>query len=186
MSPFQQHCQKWSDGCGNEMCLAAVKRCFARGDIPCDVLFVGEAPGDCEDREGSPFVGRAGILLQEKVVNVAVPKGVRTGFMNLVACMPKDDTGRKTGAPSNEEVLNCKDRFLEMYHLMSPRLVVAVGSEAAGWLDYRSFHRIDIGTVPLVHIVHPSNILRAQVYLQSDMIRDCVITVAQACMEYLR
>ena len=168
------------------MCLVARKKCFARGDIPCDVLFVGEAPGDTEDREGIPFCGVSGILLQEKVVKVAVPKGVRCGFVNLVACMPKDDRGKKTGAPTNDEVMNCKDRFHEIFRIMSPRLVIAVGDEARDWLDPKCYHNLGISGVPVVDITHPGHVVRAQVYLQADMVRKMAATVAAACERYLK
>lgn len=64
---FRQHLDCWSDGCGSEFCAGASKVVLYRGDLPCDVLLVGEAPGQSEDTSGIPFDGPAGQLLDRIV-----------------------------------------------------------------------------------------------------------------------
>lgn len=54
MTRFQLHCHAWKDGCGSEFCNGA-RKVFYRGDIPADILFVGEAPGKSENTAGIPF-----------------------------------------------------------------------------------------------------------------------------------
>lgn len=62
-TPLQTHVGKWEHGCGNHVCTRARHVVLGRGDVPCDVLCVGEAPGESEDVIGQPFVGPAGKLL---------------------------------------------------------------------------------------------------------------------------
>lgn len=64
-TPLQAHLSRWSHGCGGPCCKAAKHVCLVRGTVPCDLLFVGEAPGSSEDVIGRPFVGPAGQLLDE-------------------------------------------------------------------------------------------------------------------------
>lgn len=66
-SPYRLHVERWSAGCGASICPGSHRRCLARGSLPCDVLFVGEAPGESEDVLGEPFRGPAGQLLDEIV-----------------------------------------------------------------------------------------------------------------------
>jgi uracil-DNA glycosylase len=64
ISPFRQHVENWKNGCGSSICEGA-RKCIARGSVPCDVVFVGEAPGHSEQTLGQPFVGPAGQLLDD-------------------------------------------------------------------------------------------------------------------------
>lgn len=66
-TPYQLHVERWGGGCGAGICSTARHVVLARGKVPCDVLFVGEAPGESEDALGSPFVGPAGKLLDRVV-----------------------------------------------------------------------------------------------------------------------
>lgn len=75
MTRFQLHCQTWKDGCGSAYCATAMRKVFYRGDIPCDILFVGEAPGKSENIKGIPFVKAApsgGML--NRIVERSIPK----------------------------------------------------------------------------------------------------------------
>lgn len=64
---FQLHCTTWKDGCGSAHCDRAMRKVLYKGKIPCDILYVGEAPGKSENMSGVPFVGPAGKLLEEMV-----------------------------------------------------------------------------------------------------------------------
>lgn len=73
MSDWLAHVGKWKD-C--QRCPLGRQRhriCLARGDVPCDVLFIGEAPGASEDAIGLPFVGPAGDLLESILANAFLP-----------------------------------------------------------------------------------------------------------------
>lgn len=75
LTPFKQHCHDWKDGCGSAYCGGAMRKTFYRGQIPADIVFVGEAPGRSENIQGVPFVetAPAGALLTY-LIKQAIPK----------------------------------------------------------------------------------------------------------------
>lgn len=139
LTVYQKHRIRWSEGCGSPCCERAHSIVLAKGMIPCDILFVGEAPGQTEDVLGKPFTGPAGKLL-DKIVScalnpenlqrsaVGVPP-VRVAFTNLVGCMPIDDeTGNKSGAPDAEQQDCCRERLEEFIRICHPKIIVCVGT----------------------------------------------------------
>lgn len=70
-SKWGLHVERYGDGCGHHLCGQATKVCLARGAVPCDILFIGEAPGQSEDALGKPFCGPAGKLL-DQLINESV------------------------------------------------------------------------------------------------------------------
>jgi uracil-DNA glycosylase family 4 len=163
-------------------CRSKVVLC--RGKLPCDVLFVGEAPGESEDVLGQPFVGPAGHLL-DGIISRGLPGGTRAAFTNLIGCIPRDGEGGKLAAPSDESVKACSPRLVEFVGIASPRVVVCVGSEAWDWLDPEYKHRIPVSNVPLIKIVHPAAVLRANVAQRGLMVQRCVVTLRNMAEEYL-
>lgn len=164
MTKFQLHVQEWK-GC--TLCPLSQGRTrvvLSRGKVPCDVLFVGEAPGRSEDVVGQPFVGPAGQLF-DKIVERAVrgmtscpvcrnlqmdcPSGVtcseghgfeeradpvRLGFTNLIACIPLDEEGEKVSQPDEDHVKACSPRLQQFIEITNPRLIVRVGQVATDFL----------------------------------------------------
>lgn len=196
LTPYQRHLRRWEGGCGTAECSRAgtvvVK---ARGTgLPCDVLFVGEAPGVNEDALGRPFVGPAGHLLDD-VIRRAIPEGVSYALTNLVGCIPRDEDGKKAGTPEDEQIKACAGRLVELIGIAVPRLIVAVGKLPEEWLDPQYKRNCWAagnpgkttpaggwpGTgIPRVAISHPAAILRAPVAQQNLMIRRCVVTLTKA------
>jgi uracil-DNA glycosylase len=184
-SPYQQFREKWRDGCGSTLCPSARRIVFARGCIPCDVLFVGEAPGESENVEGVPFAGPAGMLL-DRIIARAVPvPAVRIGFTNVVCCIPRDEDGRKAIEPDHEAILQCRDRLSEFVDLCKPRLVVCVGKLAKDYLDrgYKHSLKLPEGTAQ-IDVTHPAAILRANIAQQGLMFQRCVVQIANAVEEF--
>lgn len=136
-SRWSLHVEKYGKGCGNEICNKATKICLARGSIPCDILFVGEAPGDSEDVVGVPFCGPAGTHFQSYVVDLAVPPGLKYSFVNLTGCIPLDETNTKrTDGPTATEIMCCSVRLREVIEICNPKLIVCVGDLAKDWLEH--------------------------------------------------
>lgn len=152
---------------------------FARGQLPCDLLFVGEAPGVSEDVLGLPFVGPAGKLLDE-IVKRSIVGPIRIAFYNLIGCFPRD--GKKIGdhTPSMESIEACSSRLREFVALAKPRLVVCVGALAAKWLPKILAGKNVVGTIA---ITHPAAILRTNHAFQSLEAQKCVATIADAMKE---
>lgn len=185
LSPWRAFVARWKDcrDCG--LCEVRKNVVLARGQVPCDVLFVGEAPGESEDVIGQPFVGPAGRLLDD-IISRALGgpgtawHGLRLAFTNLVCCIPRyDDEVRKAVEPDCNDVIACQPRLREFITVCEPRMVVAVGSLAAKWLRLRREYGI-ADSVGIIEIVHPAAILRANIAQQGLAAQRCVVQLRAA------
>jgi DNA polymerase len=189
LSPWKLHLASWQECRRCDACHNRKNVVLARGRVPCDILFVGEAPGESEDVIGSPFVGPAGQLLDQIIeralLKLSSPNKPRLAFTNLVACIPKDDSNNKTTEPTVESIEACRDRLVEFIKLAKPSLIVAVGALSRDWLDQKLYPKhLDLQGIRLTDITHPAAILRANVAMQGLMISKCVITLSQAMEAY--
>jgi len=106
--------------CG--LCETRTNIVFFRGEAPCDVLFIGEAPGSNEDLSGLPFVGRSGSLL-DSLLDLCKEDGglhYRFGITNIVSCIPYEGDSRKVRPPTAKEADACKLRLLTTIEAASP------------------------------------------------------------------
>lgn len=95
-----------------------------KGPTPCSIMFIGEAPGEVEELLGQPFVGSAGRILREALINVGVcPKDVY--ITNVVKCRPP---GNRT--PTQAEVDACKPHLDDELRTVNPRKVITLGKTA--------------------------------------------------------
>ena len=176
-SRFSLHVQNWKDcqecGLGQQR----NRICLARGSVPADILFVGEAPGDSENVIGQPFVGPAGKLL-DQIVRLSVGD-YRTAYTNLVACLPRYDGA--LDEPDADDIKACSPRLKEFVEIVRPRLIVAVGALAASYLTGGTKHQIKFKEpIRTITITHPSAVLRANITQRELMIQRAVATVATA------
>lgn len=192
MNPWLQFVERWKDCTACPLHKGRERVVLARGDLPCDVLFIGEAPGESEDCLGAPFVGPAGQLL-DRIVERSLAGGLGVGddyrelrlcFTNLVCCIPRDPDGGKATEPDDEAIEACSVRLSEFVKLANPKLVVCVGSLARDWLEpgYKRSIRLH-QKIPLVDVVHPAAILRANVAQQGLMIQRSVVKLRNAVKE---
>lgn len=185
---YAEHKARWHNGCGSEHCSRKGTRVvLARGTVPCDVLVIGEAPGESENVVGRPFVGPAGKLLDLIVERALADRpGLTVAFTNVVACIPRDDSGEKWTEPDEGQIAACAERLQEFARLADPRLVVRVGKVAGDWVrcdPSEGAHKGDIEfhkKIPTATIVHPAFILRSPTVAQSQLIKRCVLTVREA------
>ncbi len=140
MTPLQQFNEKWRDGCGAEECSGHRTRvCVPRangpqGSIPCDVLFIGEAPGFSENTFGVVLCGPAGHLFDRMRDRALRGLPLTWAATNVVGCIPLVD-GDKTDEPSLDQVNACRPRLSELVALARPRLVVRMGKVAEKWTE---------------------------------------------------
>lgn len=135
---------------------------FGDGDPDADLMFVGEGPGEQEDRQGLPFVGRAGELLTRMIERgLGIPRR-EVYICNIVKCRPP---GNRTPLP--HEVAACR-RFLDgQIDAVRPRVIVTLGKPASSLLLDRdvSITRVR-GTwhgyrgIPVMPTFHPAFVLR--------------------------
>ncbi len=111
---------------------------FSRGSVEKGIIFIGEAPGYDEDRQGLPFIGRAGKLLDEVLVSVGLKKE-KVYVTNVVKCHPLLDpkTPEKRGndrQPNREEIAACLPVLREQLALINPKIICTLGAVATNAL----------------------------------------------------
>lgn len=142
---------------------------FFRGTAPCDVVFIGEAPGNDEDMYGEPFIGRAGKLLDQWIEDSAHDlfcngfyggqvderEPFTYGILNILACRPCDENG-KIRQPTEEEAKACSPRVADMLRACKPQMIVLLGQVA------KKHHKIprDLDHIPVIELQHPAYVLR--------------------------
>lgn len=182
-SKYQLLLADWKDCTRCELHLHRKRVVMARGSIPADVAFVGEAPGLSEDVMGQPFTGPAGKLL-DHIVSRSVPKSMKVAFFNLVACIPKYGSATaKAEEPNQDSIDACAPRLEALLHLCLPKLklLVTVGSTSRDNLDskYRGPYE-DLPDVPQIHILHPAAILRQSTVVQGMSVQKCIVDISNA------
>ena len=137
---------------------------FGTGNRNADWLIIGEAPGHDEDREGEPFVGRAGKLLNEMLFAIGYQRK-DVYIANILKCRPPNNRD-----PSQEEVACCHDYLERQIELVQPVLILAVGRVAAHNLLHSDLqvgrlrgrvHKYGERQIPLIVTYHPAYLLRS-------------------------
>lgn len=137
------------------------KAVFGAGAVRPPVVFIGEAPGAEEDRQGLPFVGRAGQLLTKMLA--AIGFGREDVYItNIVKCRPPGNRD-----PRPDEVACCEPYLLEQLAILRPRLICALGRCAAQAMlkTDDGINRLrgrlhDYHGVPVLPTFHPAYLLR--------------------------
>lgn len=137
---------------------------FGVGNTDADLMVVGEAPGAEEDRRGEPFVGKAGMLLNEMLFAIGLPRE-QVYIANILKCRPPNNRDPQAG-----EIACCEAYLQRQMQLIRPRVVLAVGRVSAqnllktqdklGRLRGRQ-HVYGEQGVPLVVTYHPAYLLRS-------------------------
>jgi uracil-DNA glycosylase len=98
---------------------------FGTGDPDADLVFIGEGPGAEEDRQGLPFVGRSGQLLDRLMLEELGITRERVYIANVVKCRPPDNRD-----PRPEEITACRPYLEQQLDLIAPRVLVTLGKFA--------------------------------------------------------
>ncbi len=98
---------------------------FGVGNPNADWLVIGEAPGAEEDRQGEPFVGRAGQLLNAMLVAIGLSRE-QVFIANILKCRPPNNRD-----PKPDEVVACSSYLKQQIELIQPKIILAVGRIAA-------------------------------------------------------
>jgi uracil-DNA glycosylase len=142
---------------------------FGVGNPDADLMFVGEAPGMDEDRQGEPFVGRAGQLLTRIIETMGLVRE-EVYIANILKCRPDtspDSFGNRPPTPL--EMQTCRPYLIEQIEIIQPKVLVALGAIAVeGLLGTRGTMRELRGRwhsyngTPLMITYHPAYLLRNQ------------------------
>src|SRR5947208_8206778 len=143
---------------------------FGEGTNAADVLFLGEQPGDQEDRQGRPFVGPAGKLLDQALEEVGIDRD-RVYITNVVKHFNFEPRGKRRihRKPNAEHIRACRPWLEAEVKVVRPKILVCLGATAAQAIIGRAFrltqHRgefVDTDLDAMVTAtVHPSSVLRA-------------------------
>ena len=149
----------------------ATQTVFGEGAVDADVVFVGEQPGDREDLEGRPFVGPAGKLFDEALVEARIDRS-QVYVTNVVKHFKWKPQGKRRihQKPNWREIAACRPWLDAELAVLKPRVLVCLGATAAQALLGRDFRvsrqRGELVDSPLapkaMATVHPSSILRAE------------------------
>lgn len=189
MSP-NEFLNKWQAGCGSQMCATARHIVLARGNVPADVVFVGEAPGVSEDSSGLPFWGPAGKLMDDIIERAFVMAEYAPSYAlcNLAGCVPRVN-GVKVHELGDEQVEKCAPRLQDFLAMCNPRLIVCVGRLPEGWLDQSSRYCIKLPAscagAMMVAVPHPSGILQAESVPQRNSMKNRAIVVIASAVRKL-
>ena len=147
--------------CG--LCEGRMQTVFADGNPGADIVFVGEAPGEQEDIQGIPFVGRAGKLLTDIIVKGMKMRREDVYICNVIKCRPPDNRD-----PLPEEIAQCEPYLIRQLEVVRPKVICALGGHAAKTLlktdestgrlrgKWHFYHGI-----PLRVTYHPAYLLRS-------------------------
>ena len=151
---------------------------FGVGRRDARVFVIGEAPGADEDRQGEPFVGRAGQLLNAMLRSIGLPRS-EVYIANILKCRPPNNRD-----PQPEESSCCTPYLSQQIALVQPRVLLAVGRISAQWLLQTD---TPIGrlrgrvltygerNIPLVVTYHPAYLLRSPLAKATAWTDLCVV-----------
>ncbi len=140
------------------------------GPVPCDLMMIGEGPGEQEDLKGIPFVGKAGQLLTKILESANIDRETSVYIANTVKCRPPQN---RTPLPT--EIEACKPYLIRQIQLVKPKILVLLGSPALKTILEESLPitkvrgewytaDVDYMDQPLyiMTLFHPSYLLRQQ------------------------
>ena len=149
-----------------ELCHGRTKTVFGEGDPDAPVMFIGEGPGQSEDQQGRPFVGRAGELLTRQIEAMGFNRE-QVYIGNVVKCRPPNNR-----TPTPLEVDTCWDYLRRQIQTISPKVIVTLGGPATkmilqtkegitrlrgSWYQYDGV----FPAIPVMPTFHPAYLLRS-------------------------
>jgi DNA polymerase len=158
------------DRCG--LCKTRKNTVVGKGSKEAKLMFVGEAPGEQEDLQGSPFVGPAGQLLDEYLTACDIPADA-VYICDILKCRPPHNRD-----PLPEEEDACMDYLRRQVRLIRPKIIVCLGRIAAKRMidaDFRITANhgkwYEKGAFRMMAVYHPSALLRDPAK-REDMLKD--------------
>ena len=142
------------------LCNSRTQVVFGSGNKEADVLFVGEAPGANEDKQGIPFCGMSGKILTELLSTIGLNRE-DIFITNTILCRPQDNRN-----PAKEEVENCRERLDKLIEIMQPKVIVTIGNFATERIIGKTGIKSIRGkifpykdNVKVVPVIHPASYL---------------------------
>lgn len=175
---WAQLAKEVSDCAACPLCEECHQKVIGQGDPNAPLMLIGEGPGEQEDLQGKPFVGRAGDLLTKMLSAISLPRE-RVYICNTVKCRPP-----KNRTPKPDELAACQPHLLRQIALVQPKVIFLLGSTAVRVMlgpNYRItqcrgqwFER---GDIRIMATFHPAALLRDphrkhETWADLQMVRD--------------
>lgn len=145
-----------------KLCTTRTNVVFGVGNENADILFVGEGPGENEDLQGEPFVGKAGQLLDKYLQVIGLSRKTNVYIANIVKCRPPQNRD-----PQEDEQELCIEWLRAQTRLIKPKIIVCLGRIAAQKLispDFKVTRQhgefIQKGNILFMGTFHPAALLR--------------------------
>ena len=145
-----------------ELCTTRTNVVFGQGVPDAEVLFVGEGPGQSEDEQGLPFVGRSGQLLDKYLFAIDLDRKKNCYIANIVKCRPPQNRD-----PLNTEKDACSGYLRRQLELMQPKILVCLGRISAAEIikpDFRITQEhgqfFEKDGMQMMALYHPAALLR--------------------------
>jgi len=136
---------------------------FGEGNLKADILIVGEGPGYNEDKQGKPFVGRAGHLLDKMLKSIELDRS-KVYISNIVKCRPP-----KNRNPQESEIEKCLPYLRWQVKIIKPKIIVSLGSVSSRVLIDENIKItkdrgkiVEKGEIKFIPTYHPAYLLRNQ------------------------
>ena len=172
-----------------QKCALADKRTnvvFGVGPRDAEVMFIGEGPGENEDLQGEPFVGRGGKLLDDMLELIDLDRKKNVYIANIVKCRPPQN---RDPLPAESEA--CMPWLREQFRLLHPKIVVCLGRVAAQRMIRQDFsvtrehgQIIEKGGILFMGTFHPAALLRQpqnkpEAFADFTVLRDTIAAVCE-------
>lgn len=159
---------------------------FGVGNPDAKLMFVGEAPGEDEDLQGEPFVGRAGQLLTKMIIAMGLTRE-QVYIGNIVKCRPDMPAGASGNRkPTKQEMETCVPYLRAQIEVIKPTVMVALGATAVegllgpiGTIGSLRGKFLEYRGVPLMPTYHPSYLLRNQSNTEKRKVWDDLLKVME-------
>ena len=145
-----------------ELCTDRTHVVFGQGVQTAEVLFVGEGPGQSEDEQGLPFVGRSGQLLDKYLFAIDLDRSKNCYIANIVKCRPPQNRD-----PLNTEKDACHGYLARQLALMKPKIIVCLGRISAMEIIKEDFkitqehgQFFEKNGIQMMALYHPAALLR--------------------------
>ena len=141
------------------LCNNRTQAVFGSGNHDANVLFIGEAPGANEDKNGIPFCGMSGKILTELLNSVSLSRE-DIFITNTVLCHPPENRN-----PAKDEIENCRNRLDKLIEIMQPEVIVTIGNFATERIIGKTGIKTIRGKIfdfngrKVVPVVHPASYL---------------------------
>ncbi|NEQ71968.1 MAG: uracil-DNA glycosylase [Okeania sp. SIO2C9] len=122
MEQIAVHCNQC---CRCELGQNRTNAVIGRGNPQAEIMIIGEAPGQNEDEQGLPFVGRSGQLLDKILESVELSSDRHVYISNAIRCRPPENR-----TPTTQEIEACKPYLLEQIRLVDPKIILLTGATA--------------------------------------------------------